>query len=139
MTAYRNMRRYLAPIFLLITGILPGVVISDTKSALLRLAVASNFTHMANKVAREFEAVTRAKVVISSASSGKLYAQIKQGAPFDLLLSADALRPGLLVEEGYAVPASNRIYALGKLVFWAPKFEAANDSCKQLLSSGLNL
>ncbi len=102
----------------------------------LRVAVASNFSPTAHKIVTSFEAGTNAKVSISSASSGKLYAQIKQGAPFDVFLSADAIRPDLLVKEGYAVAASNRVYAHGRLVFWVPGVSGNESTCRQLLYSG---
>jgi len=56
---------------------------------------------------------------VAFASSGKLYAQIKNGAPFDLLLSADQVIPQKLLEEGYAVPTTQTTYAIGKLALWS--------------------
>ena len=52
--------------------------------------------------------------------AGKLYAQIKNGAPFDVFLSADATRPKLLEEEGFVVPGSRFTYAVGRLTLWHP-------------------
>jgi molybdate transport system substrate-binding protein len=59
------------------------------------------------------------QIQISSASSGVLYAQILRGAPFDLFLSADSLRPTLLEEQGLILANSRLTYALGKLVLWS--------------------
>jgi molybdate transport system substrate-binding protein len=57
---------------------------------------------------------------MSSGATGKLYAQIKNGAPFDVFLAADDERPTLLEEEGVAVTGSRFTYALGMLVLWSP-------------------
>jgi molybdate transport system substrate-binding protein len=67
---------------------------------------------------------------LSVASSGKLYAQILQGAPFDVLLSADRATPAALVAAGYAVDASRFTYARGRLVLWSA---VAGDARERLL------
>jgi molybdate transport system substrate-binding protein len=85
----------------------------------LRVAVASNFLLPVKELSRKFEKNTGNKVVVISASTGKLYAQIKQGAPFDVLLAADSLRPELLEKEGIGVPGSRFTYAVGRLALWS--------------------
>jgi len=85
----------------------------------LRVAVASNFLLPVKELSREFEKITTNKVAVISASTGKLYAQIMQGAPFDILLAADSLRPELLEKEGTGVPGSRFTYALGRLALWS--------------------
>ncbi len=85
----------------------------------LRVAVASNFLLPVKELSREFEKTTANRVALISASTGKLYAQIKQGAPFDILLAADSLRPELLEKEGIAVPGSRFTYAVGRLALWS--------------------
>ena len=85
----------------------------------LRVAVASNFLLSVKELSREFEKTTAHKVVAISASTGKLFAQIKQGAPFDVLLAADSLRPELLEKEGIGVPGSRFTYAVGRLALWS--------------------
>jgi len=83
----------------------------------LRVAVAANFTEPAAQLARAFEKQhPGAKVELSSGSSGKLFAQIANGAPFDVFLSADADRPKKLEKQGLAVVGSRKLYALGRLV-----------------------
>lgn len=89
----------------------------------LRVAVASNFLLPLKELSREFEKNTAHKVVVISASTGKLYAQIKQGAPFDILLAADSLRPELLEKEGIGVPGSRFTYAVGRLALWSADTE----------------
>lgn len=86
----------------------------------LQVAVSSNFADAATRMADRFEEETGRKVSLSVGSSGKHYMQIRNGAPFDVFLSADTLRPALLVQEGVAVPGSRHTYAVGKLVLWSP-------------------
>jgi molybdate transport system substrate-binding protein len=83
------------------------------------VAVASNFVPALELVAKKFEAGSGHRLTVSSGSSGKLYAQIKNGAPFDVLLSADAERPQKLEAEQMAVPGSRFTYALGRLALWS--------------------
>lgn len=86
----------------------------------VHVAVASNFINPLKVIARHFERETGHRVVVIPGSTGKLYAQVKHGAPFDLLLAADALRPRLLEEEGFAVSGSRFTYAIGQLTLWSP-------------------
>lgn len=83
----------------------------------VRIAVASNFAGTAAGLARAFETQhAGVKVELSTGASGKLYAQIVNGAPFDIFLSADVERPQKLEAEGHAVGGSRGHYALGRLV-----------------------
>jgi len=83
------------------------------------LAVAANFTEVAQRLAQAFGQQGDTQVTVTSGSTGKLYAQIMHGAPFDLLLAADEKRPRLLEANGRAVPGSFRVYAEGKLALWS--------------------
>jgi molybdate transport system substrate-binding protein len=83
----------------------------------VRVAVAANFTAAMKEIAAAYEQASGNKMLISYGSTGKLYAQIQQGAPFDVFLAADQQRPRLLVEEGRAQDAFT--YAIGKLVLWS--------------------
>lgn len=85
----------------------------------VRVAVAANFTEPIKNIAREFERDTGHKVLVTSGATGKFYAQIKNGAPFDILLAADATTPARLEDEGAAVAGSRFTYAIGKLVLWS--------------------
>lgn len=85
----------------------------------VRVAVAANFLTTLNEIATNFERDTGHTAVVSSGSSGKLYAQIKNGAPFDVFFSADVTRPKLLEEEGFAVQGSRFAYAVGRLTLWS--------------------
>lgn len=83
------------------------------------VAVASNFAHTATQLAARFEEQTGTAVRLSSGSTGKLYAQIVNGAPYDVFLAADAARPAILEHSGRVVPGSRRTYAIGRLVIYS--------------------
>ncbi len=85
------------------------------------LAVAANFTAPMQKIAADFEKDTGHKAQLAFGSTGKFYAQIKNGAPFQVLLSADDETPLKLEQEGQAVAGSRFTYAIGRLVLWSPQ------------------
>jgi len=85
------------------------------------VAVAANFTAPMQKIAADFEKATGHKAQLVFGSTGKFYAQIKAGAPFQMLLAADDETPARLVKEGDGVAGSRFTYAIGKLVLWSPK------------------
>lgn len=86
-----------------------------------QVAVAANFTAPAKLIAAEFEKETGHKAVLAFGATGKLYAQIKNGAPFQVLLAADDRTPAKLEEEGMAVRDSRFTYAVGQLVLWSAR------------------
>ncbi|MBV7543355.1 molybdate ABC transporter substrate-binding protein [Acidovorax sp. sic0104] len=83
------------------------------------VAVAANFTAPMQKIASAFEAETGHKAELSFGATGKFYAQITNGAPFQILLSADDTTPAKLEREGKAVANSRFTYAIGTLVLWS--------------------
>jgi len=85
------------------------------------VAVAANFTAPMQKIASEFEKDTGHKTTLSFGATGKFYAQITNGAPFEVFLSADDETPVKLENETLAVKESRFTYAIGKLVLWSPK------------------
>ncbi|REG86930.1 molybdate ABC transporter substrate-binding protein [Marinomonas pollencensis] len=85
----------------------------------LRIAVASNFTAPIQKLAPIFEQETGHKVQLSFGSSGKFFAQIQHGAPFDVFLSADQAKPDKLIKNNLAIKDSKIIYAKGALALWS--------------------
>ena len=97
------------------------------------VAVASNFKFTLQKITADFKLATGHDLKISSGSSGKLFAQIKHGAPFDVFLSADEKLPDLLIRDKIASSESAYIYALGKLVLIS-NIETSN-TCKNAISS----
>ena len=103
----------------------------------MTVAVASNFKVAAAELAVVFEAETGHRVRLSAGSTGKLYAQIVNGAPFDVFLAADAERPRLLAESGLGSEASRFTYATGSLVLWFADPATAGRDCRKLLDGGL--
>lgn len=89
-------------------------------AAEVKVAVAANFTQPLKEIATEFEKDTGHKLSISQGATGKFYAQISNGAPFDVFLSADDETPAKLVREGKAVAGSQFTYVTGRLVLWSP-------------------
>jgi molybdate transport system substrate-binding protein len=102
---------------LVILGFAAGAAMSDE----VQVAVAANFTAPMQQIAADFERETGHKAQLVFGSTGKFYAQIKNAAPFEVLLSADSATPSKLVGEGNAVADSQMTYANGKLVLWSAK------------------
>ena len=101
----------------------------------LSVAVAANFTAPMKQIAAEFEKDTGHKVIASFGSTGKFYAQIKNGAPFEVLLTADDETPTRLVKENAAVAGSQFTYAIGKLMLWSAK-PGMVDAAGEVLKKG---
>lgn len=91
------------------------------------VAVAANFSAPVQKIAAAFATTTGHKATVVVGSTGKLYAQIKNGAPFQVLLSADDEAPRRLGKEGSAVAASQFTYATGRLVLWSRQAGVVDD------------
>lgn len=121
------MKRSLAVAFLAIAA----TALADEVS----VAVAANFTAPMQKIAADFEQATGHKVAASFGSTGKFYAQIKNGAPFDVLLAADDETPAKLAKENGAVAGSRFTYAVGKLALWSAK-PAVVDPAGDVLKKG---
>lgn len=86
----------------------------------LNLAVASNFIQPARELSAEFEEQSGHSVKLIVGSTGKHFAQIQNGAPFDLFLSADEATPQRLIELHLAEEGTSFTYAIGKLALWSP-------------------
>ena len=100
----------------------------------VHVAVAANFAGVQAELAQRYMQKTGDTVRTSVGATGQLYAQIKNGAPFDVLLSADAERPRLLEEEGAAVAGTRFTYALGRLALYAPRRDSMTVAGPELLS-----
>ena len=87
----------------------------------VQVAVAANFTAPVQAIAADFERDTGNKVVASYGATGQFYAQIKNGAPFEVFLAADDTTPAKLESEGLTVPGSRFTYATGTLALWSAK------------------
>ncbi|MFO8023945.1 molybdate ABC transporter substrate-binding protein [Thiohalophilus sp.] len=119
----------------LIIHLLSGAVIQQVNAETLRVAVAANFKTTLEVLVENFEANSEHRVILASGSTGKHYAQIRNGAPFDLFFAADARRPRLLEQQQRSVAGSRFTYAVGKLVLWSPKPGYVDDK-GQVLASG---
>ena len=93
----------------------------STSADEVRLAVASNFSLVSIPLSESFTQTTGHEIIMSYASTGKLYAQIVNGAPFDIFLAADLARPLKLETDLIAIPGTRFTYAFGQLVLWSPK------------------
>lgn len=85
----------------------------------VQVAVAANFAVPMARIAEAFTAASGHGVKLSAGATGKFYAQIVAGAPFEVLLAADDQTPKRLANEGHAVAASRFTYAVGRLVLWS--------------------
>jgi len=101
----------------------------------MRIAVASNFTSAIKALVQKFEAQSTHKTKLIFGSTGRHYAQIKNGAPFDIFFAADSKRPELLEKEGLSIADSRFTYALGKLILWSPKAGFVDEQA-QVLEQG---
>jgi molybdate transport system substrate-binding protein len=110
--------------------------ISPVSAAEATIAVAANFLKPLEKLKPVYEQVSGHTLVISSGSTGQLYAQILNGAPYDVMLSADAERPRLLEQEGQGVAGTRFTYAVGRLVLWAPALPAIKTDAVAILEQG---
>ncbi len=105
---------------------------SGSYAADVKVAVSSNFTAAAKELAQIFESQQGIEVSLSFGSTGKLFAQIHYGAPFDLFLAADAERPAKLVETGDAIKGSQFTYAIGRIALYSKTEPLADLSVEQL-------
>lgn len=112
-----------------VPGVIPALLLAagSAFAGETTVAVAANAAEVVEALAVEFEQESGHRVTVTVGSTGKLYAQILHGAPFDIFLAADQERPRLLVEQGLAVEDSRRTYAVGRLVLWSPDPAVAVD------------
>ena len=94
-------------------------VCGSAHAADVQVAVAANFSAPMRKIAPQFEKDTGHKAVLAFGATGAFHAQIRNGAPFQLLLSADDETPAQLEKEGLAVAHTRFTYATGRLVLWS--------------------
>ncbi|MCA8879344.1 MAG: molybdate ABC transporter substrate-binding protein [Rhodobacteraceae bacterium] len=99
--------------------IIAAFAVSSAGAETTQIAVAANFTDAAKAVAEAFKAETGHDAVLSFGSTGQLYTQISQAAPFDVFLAADRKRPAMAATEGFGVPDTEFTYAIGQLVLWS--------------------
>ncbi len=114
MKSHHNM--IAASLMAIATLSVPAAAVAD--EALV--AVATNFAEVMEQLSEKFNEGTAHRIKFTTGATGALYAQIKGGAPFDILMAADQLRPTLLVAEGFASADSRFTYATGRLTLWSP-------------------
>ena len=102
------------------------------------VAVAANFTAPSQQIAADFEKATGHHVKLAFGATGKFYAQIKNGAPFQILLAADDETPAKLETEGAGVAGSRFTYAIGTLVLWSSKPDFVDDKGEVLTKGAFN-
>ena len=118
-------------LFFALTAAIAGFAHADE----VQVAVAANFTAPMQQIAAQFEKDSGHKAVLSFGATGKFYAQIVNGAPFELLLAADDETPARLEKDGQGVPGSRFTYAIGKLVLWSAD-PALVDAKGEILKKG---
>lgn len=121
--SYPRGLRVLSTLVLLLSGSATTGAIAGEVS----IGVAANFTDTTRDLAKKFEAGTGHTVSASFGSTGKLYAQIRNGAPYDVFMAADVRRPALIEQEQAGIPGTRFTYAQGKLALWSPATEAFKD------------
>lgn len=106
-------------------------------AAQAQVAVAANFAEPIKAIAAVLEKTTGHTLRLSTGASGAFYTQIRNGAPFDVFLSADNERPEQLERDGLALPGSRFTYATGKLVLWSAKAGRVDDQGAVLKAADL--
>jgi len=119
--------------------ILCGLMSSPVKAGEVSVAVASNFAATMERLAPLFQKESGHTLKLTPGASGKLYAQIKKGAAFDVFLSADEELPKRMMQEGTAVAGSRFIYAAGRLVLWSAQPGFVDDKGLVLNRGNFNL
>ena len=97
------------------------VALSTARSENARIAVASNFHHTLTRIIETLEQTTEHRFILIIGSSGKLYAQIRAGAPYDAFFSADSEKPEKLAQDLASPDSRTSVYAHGRLALWAPE------------------
>lgn len=120
----------------LLTGIL-ALIPWCAQADMAQVAVAANFAEPIKALASELERSTGHQINTTTGATGKLYAQIKNGAPFDVLLAANTSVPQSLETDGLAVPGSRFTYANGQLVLWSVDPSRVDAQGEVLKSAGL--
>jgi len=106
--------------------ILLSVCTFGAEAKSVHVAVAANFSNTMKSLVKEFEKTSDYQIALSFGSSGKFYAQIKQGAPYELFFSADQAKPDALQKNGLVMANSRFTYATGRLALWSARPDFAN-------------
>lgn len=104
-----------------LAGLVAALAINTAFADEVQVAVAANFTAPIQAIAKDFEKDTGHKLVAAFGATGQIYTQIKNGAPYEVFLSADDSTPAKLEQEGDTVKGSRFTYATGTLALWSAK------------------
>ncbi len=118
--------------------LLCGLMSLPVRAGEVSVAVASNFATPMERIAALFQKESGHTVKVTLGASGKLYAQVKGGAPFGVFLSADDEIPKRLLQEGLAVTGSRFVYATGRLVLWSAQPDLVDDKGAVLNKGNFN-
>ncbi|WP_251569354.1 molybdate ABC transporter substrate-binding protein [Parasutterella muris] len=116
-----------------LTSLSALIFCGSAQAADINVAVAANFTAPMKDIAAVYEKETGNKVLASFGGTGQFFAQIKNGAPYQILFAADAKTPKKIEDEGLGVKGSARPYAYGKLVLWSATPDFVKESKDFLL------
>jgi len=112
---------------LVLGGLMAGLAfVGSAHAETAGVAVAANFTAVAEQLAEAFKVETGHELTLSFGATGQLYTQVTQGAPFDVFLSADDERPTRAVEEGFGVEGTVFTYAIGALALYSTALDVSN-------------
>ena len=125
------------PIFTIL--LVCGLLSSPVRAGEVSVAVASNFAAPMERLAPLFQKESGHTVKVSAGASGKLYAQIRGGAQFDVFLSADEEMPKQLMQDGFAVGGSRFVYATGQLVLWSAQPGLVDEKVTVLNKGNFNM
>jgi molybdate transport system substrate-binding protein len=98
-----------------------AIAVAHAMAGEARVAVAANFAAPMQRIAADFERESGHRLLLATGATGKFFAQIANGAPFEIFLAADDETPARLEREGLAVPGSRFTYAIGRLVLWSAR------------------
>ncbi|MDH4317462.1 MAG: molybdate ABC transporter substrate-binding protein, partial [Desulfobulbaceae bacterium] len=118
-TAFKYLGQVIGAILAALAFFVPHILVAGDKPLGLRAAVAANFLIPMEEIASLYRKETGIAIEVSAGSTGKLYAQIRHGAPFDLFLAADTERPRLLFNQGIA--GQPVAYAVGEVRLWSTR------------------
>lgn len=120
---------------ILVLAVLSLIAAGAARADEALLAVAANFAGAVEAIGEEFARDTGHTLQVTTGATGKLYAQISEGAPFAVLLSADAKAPAKLEDEGNAVAGTRFTYAVGKLSLWSADADRIGTDPKAALTA----
>lgn len=122
----------------ILVAMLTMPAIQNVKAEQITVAAASNFSGAMDEIVTRFEEQSGHRVKVSYGSSGKLFAQVQHGAPFQAFFSADQAKPMALEKAGLVVPGSRFTYALGGLVLWSSQPELVDEEVHVLKQGNFN-